>query len=132
MRDMAVQAMKAIHREGVIHKDARYESTLFNPQIMGIMLIDLERSQLLDPSRQALATLEPNMRQRILQDKEQLMPRSYSSRSTYASASHDSAADLARVRGAFYVAKRQQVLIILCFCAFLPTPPLLFFMCVLL
>ncbi|KAI1119449.1 hypothetical protein F5Y14DRAFT_395319 [Nemania sp. NC0429] len=65
LRTMAVEAMKAIHQQGVVHKDARYENTLFNPQTGRIMLIDFERSQFVDISRSTLSPLEPNKRRRV-------------------------------------------------------------------
>ncbi|KAI1204005.1 hypothetical protein F5X97DRAFT_282746 [Nemania serpens] len=65
LQSMAVEAMGAIHQQGVVHKDARYENILFNPQTGRIMLIDFERSQLVDISRPTLAPLEPNKRRRV-------------------------------------------------------------------
>ncbi|KAI1163274.1 hypothetical protein F5B18DRAFT_620336 [Nemania serpens] len=65
LQPMAVEAMRAIHQQGVVHKDARYENILFNPQTERIMLIDFERSQLVDISRPTLAPLEPNKRRRV-------------------------------------------------------------------
>ncbi|KAI0968151.1 hypothetical protein F4678DRAFT_464658 [Xylaria arbuscula] len=72
LQPMAVEAMKAIHRQGVLHKDARYENILFNPQTGRVMLIDFERSQLLDTPRQSLAALEPNKRRRMQDPKGQI------------------------------------------------------------
>uniref|UniRef100_A0A8H7TT88 Protein kinase domain-containing protein n=1 Tax=Bionectria ochroleuca TaxID=29856 RepID=A0A8H7TT88_BIOOC len=63
--EMAMQSMKAIHQEGVVHMDARRENILFNPETREVMIIDFERSQLLSPPRRQLAALEPNKRQRI-------------------------------------------------------------------
>ncbi|KAK7211047.1 hypothetical protein V2G26_018225 [Clonostachys chloroleuca] len=62
---MAIQSMKAIHQEGVVHMDARRENMLLNPETQGVMIIDFERSRLLSPPRRQLAALEPNKRQRI-------------------------------------------------------------------
>ena len=64
LEPMAVKAIRAIHQRGVLHKDARYENMLFNPQIGRVMLIDFERSQLLDPPRSTLAK-----RRRVLDPK---------------------------------------------------------------
>ncbi|TGJ78137.1 hypothetical protein E0Z10_g10626 [Xylaria hypoxylon] len=69
LQPMAVETMRAIHQQGVVHKDARYENILFNPQTGGVMLIDFERSQLLDTPRPALAALEPNKRRRVQDSK---------------------------------------------------------------
>ena len=63
--------MRAIHQLGVVHKDARYENILFNPQTGRVMLIDFERSQLLDTPRPTLAALEPNKRRRVQDSKGQ-------------------------------------------------------------
>lgn len=62
---MAVKAMRAIHQQGVVHKDARYENILFNPQTKRIMLIDFERSELVDMVLPTLAPLRPNKRRRV-------------------------------------------------------------------
>ncbi|KAG8407729.1 hypothetical protein J3459_018400 [Metarhizium acridum] len=65
LTEMAIQSMKAIHQEGVVHKDARRENMLFNPETRRVMIIDFERSRLLSPPRRQLAALGPNNRQRI-------------------------------------------------------------------
>ncbi|KID85817.1 Protein kinase-like domain protein, partial [Metarhizium majus ARSEF 297] len=65
LTEMAIQSMKAIHQEGVVHMDARRENMLLNPETGGVMIIDFERSQLLSPPRRQLAALEPNKRRRI-------------------------------------------------------------------
>ncbi|KAG6182100.1 hypothetical protein E4U36_003558, partial [Claviceps purpurea] len=41
-------ALKAVHNEGVLHCDVRWENVLFNPETKGIMVIDFERAELLD------------------------------------------------------------------------------------
>ncbi|KAI1322665.1 hypothetical protein F5Y16DRAFT_30526 [Xylariaceae sp. FL0255] len=69
LQPMAIEAMTAIHRQRVLHKDARYENILFNPQTGRVMLIDFERSQLLDTPRPMLAALEPNKRRRVQSSK---------------------------------------------------------------
>ena len=71
LQPMAVETMRAIHQLGVVHKDARYENILFNPQTGRVMLIDFERSQLLDTPRPTLAALEPNKRRRVQDSKGQ-------------------------------------------------------------
>ncbi|KAI0402457.1 hypothetical protein F4802DRAFT_575848 [Xylaria palmicola] len=65
LQSMAVEAMGTIHQQGVVHKDARYENILFNPQTGQIMLIDFERSHLVGMPRPTLAPLEPNKRRRV-------------------------------------------------------------------
>ncbi|GAW21834.1 hypothetical protein ANO14919_113600 [Xylariales sp. No.14919] len=92
LQPMAMEAMRAIHQRGVVHKDARYENILFNPQTGGVMLIDFERSQLLDKPRPTLAALEPNKRRRVQDAKGQ-------ARSVGSSANFS--ADLAGVKAAF-------------------------------
>ncbi|KAJ8105157.1 hypothetical protein ONZ43_g7538 [Nemania bipapillata] len=87
LQPMAVEALSAIHQQGVAHRDARYENILFNPQTGRIMLIDFERSQPVDTSWPAPAHLGPNKRQRAQDWKEQ-------AKSIFL-------ADLMRVQGAF-------------------------------
>ncbi|KAJ2970295.1 hypothetical protein NUW58_g9738 [Xylaria curta] len=86
LRRVAVETMRAIHQRRVVHKDARYENILFNPQTGGIMLIDFERSQLLD------TPLEPNKRRRVQDSK---------GRTKSVDCSGDFLADLAGVNAAF-------------------------------
>ncbi|KAI0118235.1 hypothetical protein GGR51DRAFT_498548 [Nemania sp. FL0031] len=71
LQPMALEAMREIHQQGVIHKDARYENILFNPQTGRIMLIDFERSQIVDISRPILAPLQSNKRRRVQDSKGQ-------------------------------------------------------------
>ncbi|KAI3340366.1 hypothetical protein F4824DRAFT_487322 [Ustulina deusta] len=92
LQRMAVGTMRAIHQRRVVHKDARYENILFNPQTGGVMLIDFERSQLLDTPRLALAALEPNKRRRVQESK---------GRTKLVGCSGDFLADLAGVKAAF-------------------------------
>ncbi|KND87193.1 hypothetical protein TOPH_08162 [Tolypocladium ophioglossoides CBS 100239] len=65
LEEMALKSMEKVHRQGVVHKDARRENLLFNPQTQGVMVIDFERSLLPSPPRRQLAVLEPNKRQRV-------------------------------------------------------------------
>ncbi|GAP88623.1 putative protein kinase-like domain [Rosellinia necatrix] len=92
LQHMAIGAMRAIHQQRVVHKDARYENILFNPQTGGVMLIDFERSQLLDMPRPVLATLELNKRRRARKLKGRTKSVGYSG---------DFSADLAGVEAAF-------------------------------
>ncbi|KAF3351634.1 hypothetical protein VDGD_05194 [Verticillium dahliae] len=58
----AIQSLRALHREGVIHKDVRLANMLFNPETNRVMFIDFERALLLKPPRRPLAQLVPNKR----------------------------------------------------------------------
>ncbi|KND90464.1 hypothetical protein TOPH_05003 [Tolypocladium ophioglossoides CBS 100239] len=62
LEDKAVQSLRAMHQEGVIHKDARVPNMLFNPETNGVMIVDFERSSLLEPPRRPLAQSVPNKR----------------------------------------------------------------------
>ncbi|KAG6221505.1 hypothetical protein E4U26_005985, partial [Claviceps purpurea] len=42
--ERGVQALQAVHREGVLHGDVRWGNVLFSPETRKIMLIDFERS----------------------------------------------------------------------------------------
>lgn len=59
-QDMATRALRAMHQEGVIHKDVRLANMLFNREINGIMMVDFERSLLLKPPRRPLTQSIPN------------------------------------------------------------------------
>ncbi|CAH0024540.1 unnamed protein product, partial [Clonostachys rhizophaga] len=61
----AIQSIKAIHQEGVVHIDTRRENILFNPETREVITINFKRSQLLSPPRHQLTALQPNKRQRI-------------------------------------------------------------------
>uniref|UniRef100_A0A0D2YCW3 non-specific serine/threonine protein kinase n=1 Tax=Fusarium oxysporum (strain Fo5176) TaxID=660025 RepID=A0A0D2YCW3_FUSOF len=62
LEDEAIRSLRAMHREGVIHKDVRLANMLFNPETNGVMVIDFERALLLNPPRRPLAQLVPNKR----------------------------------------------------------------------
>ncbi|KAH7460584.1 hypothetical protein FOMA001_g19596 [Fusarium oxysporum f. sp. matthiolae] len=62
LEDEAIRSLRAMHREGVIHKDVRLANMLFNPETSGVMVIDFERALLLKPPRRPLAQLVPNKR----------------------------------------------------------------------
>ena len=64
LQEGALRALQALHREGVIHRDMRWANMLFNPETNGVMMIDFERSSLLQPPRPPLAQLVPNKRKR--------------------------------------------------------------------
>jgi hypothetical protein len=61
LRELAVQSLRAVHRERVRHKDVRDANMLFNEET-GVMMIDFERAEMGDPQRQALAPVIPNKR----------------------------------------------------------------------
>ncbi|KAG6090009.1 hypothetical protein E4U31_007988 [Claviceps sp. LM219 group G6] len=46
--ERGVQALQAVHREGVLHEDVRWGNVLFSPETRKIMLIDFERSFVFD------------------------------------------------------------------------------------
>ncbi|WQF90548.1 Putative tyrosine-protein kinase, active [Colletotrichum destructivum] len=58
----AMRSLRAIHQQGVVHKDVRTANMLFNAEINGVMMIDFERAMLLEPPRRPLAQLVPNKR----------------------------------------------------------------------
>jgi hypothetical protein len=64
LEDEAIRSLRAMHREGVIHKDVRLANMLFNPETNRVMVIDYERALLLNPPRRPLAQLVPNKRAR--------------------------------------------------------------------
>ncbi|CAH0023545.1 unnamed protein product [Clonostachys rhizophaga] len=53
LQNMAIRSLRAIHQEGVIHKDRN-----------SVMMIDFERASLLEPPRLPLTQLVPNKRRR--------------------------------------------------------------------
>ncbi|KAG6105423.1 hypothetical protein E4U13_007881 [Claviceps humidiphila] len=44
--DEGIEALDAVHEEGVLHCDVRWANILYNPDTDGIMLIDFERAEL--------------------------------------------------------------------------------------
>jgi hypothetical protein len=62
LEDEAIRSLRAMHREGVIHKDVRLANMLFNPETNRVMMIDFERALLLKQPRRPLAQLVPNKR----------------------------------------------------------------------
>jgi hypothetical protein len=62
LESMAVRSLRAVHQEGVVHKDVRAPNMLFCPETNGVMIIDFERSLLLTPYRHPLVQMVPNKR----------------------------------------------------------------------
>ncbi|KPM36116.1 hypothetical protein AK830_g10442 [Neonectria ditissima] len=62
LEDKAVRSLRAMHQEGVIHKDVRIANMLFNAETDGVMMIDFERATLLKPPRRPLGQTVPNKR----------------------------------------------------------------------
>ena len=56
------RVLRAVHQEGVVHKDVRRPNILRNPETGNVMLIDFERASLLDRPRRPLGQLVPNKR----------------------------------------------------------------------
>ncbi|XWW94443.1 hypothetical protein V2A60_002386 [Cordyceps javanica] len=59
-----LQSLHAIHQAGVVHKDVRRSNMLYNPETNRIMIIDFERSLLVQAPRRALGQIVPNKRKR--------------------------------------------------------------------
>lgn len=57
-----LQSLHSMHREGVVHKDVRRSNMLFNPETNRVMIIDFERSLLVQSPRRALHQIIPNKR----------------------------------------------------------------------
>ncbi|KAI0505678.1 hypothetical protein F5B22DRAFT_498194 [Xylaria bambusicola] len=94
LQRMTVETIKEIHQRRVVHNDTHYENILFNPQTGRVMLIDFERSQLLDMPRPTPDARKPNKRRRAQDSKEQT--KSVDSSCNFSD-------DLAGVDGAFYI-----------------------------
>ncbi|KAL7892069.1 hypothetical protein HDV63DRAFT_390794 [Trichoderma sp. SZMC 28014] len=62
LADGALRTLQSIHRKGVVHKDVREANMLYNPETNRVMMIDFERSLLVQPPRRALAQVAPNKR----------------------------------------------------------------------
>ncbi|RSL78243.1 hypothetical protein CEP52_017648 [Fusarium oligoseptatum] len=63
LQGKAMRSLRAMHQQGVVHKDVRAANMLFNPETNGVMIIDFERALLLlEPPRRPLAQLVPNKR----------------------------------------------------------------------
>ncbi|KAH7120616.1 hypothetical protein EDB81DRAFT_861691 [Dactylonectria macrodidyma] len=70
--DKAMQSLLAMHDRGVVHKDVRDLNMLFNPETDGVMMIDFERSLLLEMSRCSLAQTVSKMR--VQEEEENVKP----------------------------------------------------------
>lgn len=55
-------SLRAIHEEGVVHKDVRSVNTLVNRETGSVVLIDFERAVLLEAARRPLAQVVPDKR----------------------------------------------------------------------
>ncbi|KAM3499511.1 hypothetical protein MY10362_007229 [Beauveria mimosiformis] len=64
LADKTLQSLRFIHQAGVVHKDVRQSNMLFNPEMNRIMIIDFERSLLVQAPRRALGQIVPNKRKR--------------------------------------------------------------------
>ncbi|PFH61827.1 hypothetical protein XA68_16161 [Ophiocordyceps unilateralis] len=54
LEEMAKRSLRAVHGMGVVHQDVRLPNMLVNDGISGVMVIDFERSSLLEPPRRPL------------------------------------------------------------------------------
>ncbi|KAI1475638.1 hypothetical protein F4774DRAFT_275140 [Daldinia eschscholtzii] len=70
LKSMAIMSLRAIHEHGVIHEDVRLANLLFNQEVKKVVVIDFERSSLLEPTKRALTQLTPNERKRGQEEKE--------------------------------------------------------------
>ncbi|KAH7215408.1 hypothetical protein DER44DRAFT_655423, partial [Fusarium oxysporum] len=70
LQNMAVTSLRAMHQEGVIHRDVRLENMLFNREVNRVMMIDFEKASLVEPPRLPLAQLVPNKRKQRSEEKE--------------------------------------------------------------
>ncbi|KAM3518341.1 hypothetical protein NHJ13051_008257 [Beauveria bassiana] len=59
-----LQSLHAIHQAGVVHKDVRRSNMLYNPETNRIIIIDFERSLLMQAPRRTLGQIVPNKRKR--------------------------------------------------------------------
>ncbi|KID81672.1 Protein kinase-like domain protein [Metarhizium guizhouense ARSEF 977] len=62
LADGTLQSLRSMHEQGVVHKDIRGANMLFNPETDRVMIIDFERSSIVQPPRRALAQVVPNKR----------------------------------------------------------------------
>ncbi|KAF4334308.1 hypothetical protein FBEOM_11861 [Fusarium beomiforme] len=70
LQSMAITALRAMHQEGVVHKDVLFSNMLFNREVKRVMMIDFERAVLVKPPRPPLAQLVPNKRRRKPEETE--------------------------------------------------------------
>ncbi|KAL7938208.1 hypothetical protein V8C35DRAFT_291220 [Trichoderma chlorosporum] len=64
LEGMAITALRAMHQEGVIHRDVRFANMLFNQEDKRVVLIDFERASLIKPPRPPLSQVVPKKRRR--------------------------------------------------------------------
>ncbi|KAM0426309.1 hypothetical protein ACHAPT_008349 [Fusarium lateritium] len=62
LKETALQAVRAMHQWGVIHKDVRLANMLFNSETNGVMMVDFERASLLELPQPPLGQPVPNKR----------------------------------------------------------------------
>jgi hypothetical protein len=72
--DKTLRSLHSIHQEGVVHKDVRRSNMLFNPETNRVMIIDFERSLLVQPPRRALHQVVPNKRTWSYNTNEEKVP----------------------------------------------------------
>ncbi|KAF4506650.1 hypothetical protein G6O67_006714 [Ophiocordyceps sinensis] len=70
VKQKAAQTLRAIHEAGVAHRDVRKPNMLFNDEVDGVMMIDFERSMMLNPARPPLAQVMANQQGRQPETKE--------------------------------------------------------------
>ncbi|KAH7231142.1 hypothetical protein BKA59DRAFT_550030 [Fusarium tricinctum] len=70
LQSMAITSLRAIHQEGVIHRDVLFANMLFNWELKRVMMIDFERASLVKPPRLPLAQLVSNKRKRMSEERE--------------------------------------------------------------
>ncbi|KAF4975643.1 hypothetical protein FZEAL_7598 [Fusarium zealandicum] len=69
-QSMAATALRALHGEGVVHRDVRFANMLFNREVNKVMMIDFERALLVEQPRYPLAQLVPNKGRRGSEGRE--------------------------------------------------------------
>ncbi|KAI3579760.1 hypothetical protein IWW34DRAFT_421099 [Fusarium oxysporum f. sp. albedinis] len=70
LQNMAIASLRAMHQEGVVHRDGRLENMLFNREVNRVMMIDFERASLVQPPSLPLAQLVPNKRKQRSEERE--------------------------------------------------------------
>lgn len=70
LQNIAITSLRAMHQEGVIHRDVRLENMLFNREVNRVMMIDFEKASLVEPPRLPLAQLVPNKRKQMSEERE--------------------------------------------------------------
>lgn len=55
IEESLVQAIRAVHDAGVLHRDMRRSNFLWNQDMKQMVLIDFERSEVVGPTRQPLS-----------------------------------------------------------------------------